>query len=125
MDMVSILKRIDGLAFFALAALSVTALLMLGRAPGAGDLFVPPWDKVAHITVFGGLAFLVVSGFRGARLLLCFSLVVLAGAVDEAQQWFIPGRHADWGDLGADIFAAATGVMVTQAIWRRDERNGR
>lgn len=121
--MVSTLRRIDPVAFFSLAGLTVLGLLTLGRAPGAGSLFASPWDKFAHIAVFGGLAFLLVSGFRGARLLLCFSLVGLAGMVDEAHQWFIPGRHADWGDFAADVFAAAMGVLISHAIWQRGEQN--
>jgi len=123
--MIANLKRIDRLAYFGLAAFAVTGLLLLGRTPAAGTLFVPPLDKVAHLTVFGGLAFLMVSGFRGARLLLCFVSVAMAGVVDEAHQWFIPGRHADWGDLAADVVAAATGVMVTRSIWQKGDRNDR
>lgn len=123
--MASILKRIDPIAFFGLTAIAVLGLLVLGRAPGAGNLFAPPWDKVAHIAVFSSLAFLMVSGFRGARLLFCFSVVVLAGVADEAHQWIIPGRDADWWDLGADVVAAAMGVAITSAIWRHGDRNAR
>lgn len=122
--MISILKRIDSIAFFGFAGIVVLGLLILGRAPGAGNLFVPPWDKVAHLVVFGGLAFLMVSGFRGFRLALCFSLVALAGMADEAHQLFIPGRHADWGDLWADFIAAGAGVLLTRAIWQQRDPNG-
>lgn len=121
--MVSALKRIEPLAFFALAGLTVIALLALGRAPGAGNLFDPPWDKLAHIAVFSTLAFLMVSGFRGARGLLCFSLVVLAGMADEGQQRLIPGRTADWGDLAADIIAAAIGVWLSRTVWQHIDQH--
>lgn len=63
--MVSILKRMDPFAFFGLTGFALLGLLVLGRAPGGGNLLVPPWDEVANIAFFGGLA--VPDGFWLAR----------------------------------------------------------
>ncbi len=72
-------------------------------------------DKVAHAVIFGGLAALtawglyrVLSHWPLSRvLLLAVLFTTIYGAIDEAHQWFVPGRQSDVLDLCADLLGAS------------------
>jgi hypothetical protein len=99
-----------------LLALGATALLFAGgRAPEAGTLFPPPWDKLAHAAFFGALAGLWYLGLGARGLLLPFLLSFLTGCADELHQSTLPARHADPWDLLAD---AAGAMLVLAALPR-------
>ena len=92
------------------AAVIVIGLFTLGEKPYAGSLFPAPWDKLAHVSVYGTIAILVWIG-SGARAFAqgkahragAVALFVLAiGLLDELHQVGIPGRSADVSDLVAD-----------------------
>lgn len=96
--------------------LTATALYTLGAQPIAVGLFPSPWDKLAHLLVFGmvGAAAGVASGTRGWRMALCcVASAVTVGAMDELHQAFLPGRAASWYDLAAD---AAGGFLGSAAL---------
>ena len=110
--------------FFSLlaAAVIVIALFTLGEKPYAGSLFPAPWDKLAHISVYGTIAILVWIGTGGrafaegrAHRAGAVALFVLAiGLLDELHQVGIPGRSADVADLVAD----AIGICVAFYLLR-------
>jgi VanZ family protein/UDP-2,3-diacylglucosamine pyrophosphatase LpxH len=80
----------------------------------------PPLDKVAHATVFGGLAWALDLALRRSRPglplyrrhLLVFVAVSLYGATDEWHQLFVPGRSCEVGDWVADSLGGALGLFV-------------
>ena len=95
----------------------VAALLYLGSRPGIEVVIPsPPWDKLAHLVVFGGFAALgwVV---LGARSYLGPVLIVAGiGLVDETLQHFSPGRTADAGDIAADLVGAIIAMLILAAL---------
>lgn len=116
----------------ALAAVLLVAGVFIGGAqPVAVGLFAPPWDKVAHATVFGLLAVLLAVALRGAHLLHGFRAIgvplalvlaamlsaVVAGA-DEIHQLWLPGRMAGWDDWLADATGIALGLAGLCWIWQ-------
>jgi VanZ family protein len=76
-------------------------------------------DKILHFIVFGMLGILTARGLKNSdnKLLnqnwFSFSIYIciLYGASDEIHQYFVPGRHASWGDWIADIL----GIVIM--IW--------
>ena len=76
-------------------------------------------DKVFHFLEFGMLALLLIRAVyrrsaRGKmRYLICITLVVIYGGLDEFHQYFVPGRMVEWGDFAAD----ALGAMVCGWAW--------
>jgi len=107
----------------ALSVVAVAAGLYVGGAqPVAVGLFTPPWDLLAHASVFAviGAAAGVASGARGGRLLL-FSLLgaLVVGSMDELHQLRLPGRTADWEDLLADLVGGSLGAVFMGWAYRR------
>ena len=110
-------------------ALRVAALLLAvglplglyigGAQPVAVGLIPPPWDKLAHASVFALLAACIgyASGLRGrTMLLLAFGGALAVGVADEWHQVFLPGRSAGLDDLAANAVGAALGAW---AVWKR------
>jgi hypothetical protein len=96
--------------------LGFAALHVLGAKAMAVGLFPSPWDKLAHVMTFAliGGAFGLASGTRGwHRAVFCIAGAVLAGALDEWHQAFLPGRNASWMDLLADT---AGGVLAAALL---------
>lgn len=93
---VGLLMLAVGVCFFFLGTRSYAALLVPQ----------PPFDKLAHMIVFGGFAASawIMAGARG--LLLPVILACALGALDESLQAFTPGRDADLMDLVADLVGA-------------------
>lgn len=103
-----------------LLALAIpAALIILGSQPGAGQLFRPPWDKLAHMTVFA--LFAIATKLTWPRL-ADWKIFVLAGVVglaDELHQTLIPGRTPAFDDGLADLVGALIGLTLLQALVRR------
>jgi VanZ family protein len=80
-------------------------------------------DKILHFLVFGILGILTAKGLRSAknRILkenytsLTFLICIIYGASDEIHQYFVPGRHASWGDWIADTL----GIVMMVWIYKR------
>jgi VanZ family protein/UDP-2,3-diacylglucosamine pyrophosphatase LpxH len=80
----------------------------------------PPLDKVAHATVFGGLAWALDLALQlnrpglpmYRRHLLVFLAVSLYGATDEWHQSFVPGRACEFGDWVADSLGGGLGLLL-------------
>lgn len=71
------------------------------------------FDKVAHFSLFGLLASLVVrTGFSPRRAWLAVVLVSLFGITDEWHQSFTPGRAVEFADWVADTLGAIVAVTL-------------
>ena len=78
----------------------------------------PPFDKLAHIVVFGAFAALVLLA-TGARLWwLGPAAVVALGLLDETLQRHTPGRDADLSDVAADLVGALAAVALLHFLRR-------
>lgn len=95
-----------------LAIAIVLGLFVLGRLPGAGNLFLPPWDKLAHFCVYGVLAICLRLGTGNMPWKYVVLITAAVGLLDEIDQAFIPGRTAAAADFLADLFGSLAGVAA-------------
>jgi VanZ family protein len=95
---------------FALVAL-VCYLAFAPQPPKEADL---GWDKLNHTTAFAVLTLAGCFGYAGSRRSVLWVLVgmLALGGLIEIVQYFVPGRSADWVDLGADAIGMAIGVTL-------------
>ena len=96
-------------------ALAGASLFVLGAQPFAVGLFLPPWDKLAHMATFTviGAAAGVGSNARGRLMVACCVAGALAlGVMDELHQAYLPGRSASWADLAADAVGGLAGAAA-------------
>ena len=99
------------------------------ESPKDMPTLLPHQDKVIHFVFYAGgacaLAGALVGSFslRGTWLLAAtVAALALAGALDEYNQQFVPGRQGmDPYDWAADIFGAACGVVVLGRLRRAVE----
>ena len=104
-------------------AILIIALFVGGSQPIAVDLFAPPWDKIVHSLVYGGMLILARIAFPKTYLFMLFLLVVGIGVLDEVHQLYVAGRHPGLDDLLADTigaFVAYVILKVTSAITLND-----
>jgi VanZ family protein len=99
-------------------AVIVTASTMAYLRMIPGGLFYSPWDKLAHMALFGWLAaaMAVVLAPRWRAFALWMPLAL--GIADEFAQSFSTHRSADAMDFAAD----ATGIIVAYAFFRSTSR---
>lgn len=107
------------------AAVWAAGLLTATSWPNPHVPDVPEGDKVVHLVMYAGLAWLVAraipAAVRGLRTYLLLLIAVsVFGAVDEWHQMFIPGRSASVSDWLADTTGAAIGALAVLA--RRREQ---
>jgi len=77
-------------------------------------------DKTAHFILFGCLGILTARGLKNSQnirikknyVFLAIFICVIYGASDEVHQYFVPGRHASWGDWIADTLGVITFVYI-------------
>lgn len=96
--------------------LMITAIFIGGEAPGAGNLFPPPWDKIVHFVTFGGIAVLAGLALPTRPLWLILLMVVALGAADEIHQMFIQGRQPGLDDLFADFLGGLCALPVVYLL---------
>jgi len=94
----------------------VGGLFALGRMPFASGLIPEPWDKLAHVTVFALLTWLLYRAFGARAALLAAAVAISVGGADEIHQFFLVGRTSDF----ADFFADGVGAALTALVLRRD-----
>jgi VanZ family protein/UDP-2,3-diacylglucosamine pyrophosphatase LpxH len=100
-------------------AMTIVWLSAQSHYPGGLQLR-PPLDKVAHLGVFGLLAWALDLAIRPnrpdlpmyRRHLLVFLVVALFGATDEWHQAFVPNRACELGDWLADTLGGALGLAL-------------
>ncbi len=107
----------------ALLAVYVIALLAVTLAPIPGSAYPPSgFDKLVHVGLFGGLAFLITwnLGWRRITVLEALGLTVVAAILIEALQGMLPFRDADTGDFLAGTVGAFLGIVLAGAVrrWR-------
>ncbi len=103
------------LAFLAVAA----NLFWHGAQPYAVGAIPAPWDKLAHIVLYGGFcaaAWVALGGARPTADLLAPIVAVSVGLLDEYAQTFNPGREVGLDDLFADSVGAVAAVLVLTAL---------
>jgi len=107
------------------AAVWSLAILFLTSIPNP-SLDVPPnSDKVAHFAVYAILGLLCARAAKLRRddiatLLALIAGISLFGAIDEAHQYFIPGRSPAVDDWMADSLGGIAGATVVMlAAFRR------
>jgi VanZ family protein len=111
--------RLLALLAFALVAVN---LFWHGAQPYAVGLIAEPWDKVAHMTLyggFGGAAWVVLGGGRPTADLLAPMAAVTIGIADEFAQSFNPGRVVGLGDIAADAIGALIVVSILSLMRER------
>ena len=102
------------------------------ESPKDMPTLLPHQDKVIHFVFYAGgacaLAGALVRSFslRGGWLLVAtVAVLALAGALDEYNQQFVPGRQGmDPYDWAADIFGAACGVVILGRLRRVIDADG-
>lgn len=97
----------------ALAAAIVFQLFYLGAQPLAAGLIPEPWDKLAHLVVYGTVTVLLQIG-AGDRMppAALIATVAVVGILDEWHQAGLPGRTADISDLLVDVCAAIIATIL-------------
>jgi len=107
-----------------LAVVTTANLFYLGAKPFAVGLFPEPWDKLAHLVVFGAISTLLWIGAAGRMPAWAIVLVVAAiGALDELHQATLPGRNADIYDFMTDVIAAVVALIVLHFLRGSHVRN--
>ena len=100
--------RLARLAFVAL----LFGIFVLGSHPAAGHLFLPPWDKLAHVVLFAVIAAAIATAWPRLHWAGVLAFGVLIGFADEIHQIFVPGRHPGWDDGLADLAGLALGLLL-------------
>jgi VanZ family protein len=102
------------------------------ESPKDMPMLLPHQDKVIHFVFYAGGACALAGalarsfGLHGLALVVLTVLALsLAGALDEYNQQFVPGRKGmDPYDWAADILGAACGVLVLGRLRRAVEVDG-
>jgi VanZ family protein len=102
------------------------------ESPKDMPMLLPHQDKVIHFVFYAGGACALAGalarsfGLHGlAMVVLTVLALSLAGALDEYNQQFVPGRQGmDPYDWAADILGAACGVLVLGRLRRAVEVDG-
>jgi VanZ family protein len=89
-------------------------LSLFASAPATGGVFVPPWDKLAHLAFYGTIAVLLTVALGPSRWIIAVVVVCLIGITDETYQSFLPTRQAGFDDLAMDVIAAFAGALVAR-----------
>src|SRR6476620_8907363 len=100
----------------------VGGLFLLGRMPFASGLIPEPWDKLAHVTVFALLTWLLYRAFGARAALLAAVVAISIGGADEIHQLFLVGRTSDLVDFFADGVGAALTALVLQRHYTGDRQ---
>ena len=106
----------------------VVGVLAVTLAPVPGSVYPEAgFDKLVHVGLFGGLAFLIMwnlGGWRGITILEALGLTVLAAILIEALQGLLPFRNADTWDFVAGTFGALLGIVAAGAArkWKHSRR---
>jgi VanZ family protein len=100
-------------------ALAVLIVIASSRSAVEGPS-VRNFDKVAHFSVYGLLATLVLRALTGTRAFWAIVIVSAFGLTDELHQHFTPGRSMEFMDWVADTLGAALAVgLYTYGAWYR------
>lgn len=107
------LWRAATIAYMALVATASLLPIGLGRAGG-----VPHIDKLAHLLMYMGMAFLLCRSFNAdkspaRRRLVCLGCAVVFGVLMEVLQYaFAPSRSFSLADIIANTLGAGIGTLA-------------
>jgi VanZ family protein len=107
------------LAFVVVAA----NLFWHGAQPYAVGAIPAPWDKLAHLLLYGGFsgaAWVTLGGGRRTADLLAPLTAITVGIADELAQALNPGRAVSFSDLAADMLGAL--LVVAMLAWLRERQ---
>jgi VanZ family protein len=113
--------------YLALASFLYLLMLYMGMIessvqalPGRANL-----SKVYHLVFYAGLAGMLWFGARRPAILKVTALVMIAGAIDELHQYFLPFREARFSDVLIDTISALTAVVLLFLLRQRAVMSGR
>ena len=98
------------------------AVVLIGTlAPLSGSAFdkVSAFDKLMHLAMFGGLAFLLMLSFNPPRRSNFLKAVVLASVLAggvELVQGILPFRSAEWWDFVTGAAGTVVGAFAALAF---------
>ena len=79
-----------------------------------------PWDRIAHAGVYGLACALFLIGTARRLPLAVVAAVAALGGLEEVQQAFRPGGHADGLDFVADACGAFIAASLLSLTSRKD-----
>ena len=100
-------------------------VLFATLAPLSGDWYaaVSTFDKLAHVGLFFGVAFLAIVNLTYSRsaVLRAIFLTSMLAALIELVQSALPFRSGDWWDFGAGVLGAIAGALTALPliVWER------
>lgn len=106
------------LACLAAALISIVEIFWLGAKPVAVNLIPPPWDKAAHLATYLTICFLLWFAANLSRQFYVVLAAFCVASADESRQAWLPGRHADWQDLAANVAALLIFLIVASTYSR-------
>ncbi len=112
-------KRASRVLALVLLIVLAANLFYHGAQPYAVGAIPPPWDKLAHLALFGVIAALAWVAGAG-RAWLALLVAAALGAADEIAQGFNPGRSVDFGDWITDLAGAL--IVVGCLVYLRRMR---
>ena len=108
--------------------------MILTGLPGSYFPHVKPaigLDKVVHIFMYAGFAFLCIWGYRQpytsgdhsyrkrALLLTCLISILYGGLTEIIQENLIPTRTGSWYDFIADVIGTLLGISIFRFFYRK------
>jgi VanZ family protein len=99
-----------------LVVVSEAALSPAQEAPSLGFS-----DKADHLMAFVSLGLAAALSLRATRqrAAIAAGALLAYGAFIELVQTQVPGRHAEWADLGTDAIGIALGLLLAYGMRRR------
>ena len=106
----------------ALLVAYIVVLLAVTLAPVPGSVYPPSgFDKLVHVGLFGGLAFLIMwnlGSWRRVTIVEALGVTVVAAILIEVLQGMLPFRNADTRDFLAGTVGALLGIVLAGAARR-------
>jgi VanZ family protein len=134
--MILFLKKYLGNIFYSIAWTLIVGILCCmpgSMLPSETHFAIPQFDKLVHISMFGGFVFLwnlylsTRQGMRNDRLLRLFFLVFILGVaygigMEYTQKYYIPGRDYDEADIIADMLGAGLAYGLSNIFLLQKDR---
>jgi VanZ family protein len=81
---------------------------------------VSDFDKLAHVVLFGGVAFLAALNMNGGGkvFFVAATLTSFFAGLIELAQGLLPFRTAEWWDLWAGVIGACAGALLASTVPR-------
>ena len=124
------LKKYLGNIYFPIAWTLIIAILLSlpgTMLPSEAHFSIPEFDKLVHISLFGGFVlswnfYLSKRSVLSPRLLRWFFLVFILGnsfgiGMEFVQKYFIPFRDFDTVDIIADMIGAGIGYGISNVYF--------